>query len=538
MAHHAIMTSSNKSHAGSTAAHIASAFKPNVASLGYALFLAINATAVWGGVFPFLPRSIQTQETMFWFYLAMATTFAAAFFASVFGVYRFPERAKRFMVPLVSVPYVLAWVCLIGAGYMPDASSKLVILGGALLGVGSAGFYMLWQRLFAAESAERGNRDLVVGTAYSSIIYFALHAIPEAVTSLLVPLVFLPLFALAIILTSREINLEQPMFQDIPSEHPDVYRRAVADTWRSALSLGGLGFCTGIMRAVAITGPEVGAAVNMISMGAGLIAAAILLVVWSMRSVKISVLNMYSYAFLAILVAFLLLPVVPFEYVGLFAGLLYAMHSVGILFMMIQCAQVSRDRGINPVFIYGVFGGTMYGMHDIGFITGSVAETAFEAGVIPLSSIALLAVCVLGILYALGRKREGERAAVFSDGNSIELVGRTPLGNDSATLSNADVEAEELDEQTPNAAADAISYTDRIARQVELVKQDYGLSTRESEVTELLARGETVARIAEALFISENTVRMHSKRIYAKLDVHKKQQLRDLVESYDPGAVA
>ena len=38
--------------------------------------------------------------------------------------------------------------------------------------------------------------------------------------------------------------------------------------------------------------------------------------------------------------------------------------------------------------------------------------------------------------------------------------------------------------------------------------------------------------------ISENTVRTHSKRIYAKLDVHKKQQLRDLVESYDPGALS
>ena len=29
--------------------------KPNVTSLGYALFLAINAAGVWGGVFPFLP---------------------------------------------------------------------------------------------------------------------------------------------------------------------------------------------------------------------------------------------------------------------------------------------------------------------------------------------------------------------------------------------------------------------------------------------------------------------------------------------------
>ncbi|MFQ8869257.1 MAG: helix-turn-helix transcriptional regulator, partial [Eggerthella lenta] len=35
--------------------------------------------------------------------------------------------------------------------------------------------------------------------------------------------------------------------------------------------------------------------------------------------------------------------------------------------------------------------------------------------------------------------------------------------------------------------------------------------------------------IAESLFISENTVRSHSKHIYAKLDVHSKQEILDLI---------
>ena len=37
--------------------------KPNVTSLGYALFLAINAAGVWGGVFPFLPLEFQTPAS-------------------------------------------------------------------------------------------------------------------------------------------------------------------------------------------------------------------------------------------------------------------------------------------------------------------------------------------------------------------------------------------------------------------------------------------------------------------------------------------
>ena len=52
--------------------NIARTFKPNTASLGYALFLAINAAGVWGGVFPFLPMNFQTPEVMFWFFLTQA----------------------------------------------------------------------------------------------------------------------------------------------------------------------------------------------------------------------------------------------------------------------------------------------------------------------------------------------------------------------------------------------------------------------------------------------------------------------------------
>jgi DNA-binding CsgD family transcriptional regulator len=58
-----------------------------------------------------------------------------------------------------------------------------------------------------------------------------------------------------------------------------------------------------------------------------------------------------------------------------------------------------------------------------------------------------------------------------------------------------------------------------------------GLTPREREILELLARGRTKAHIAEAFFISENTVRNHVKHIYAKLGVHDRQELIDRVEA-------
>ncbi|WP_304854096.1 helix-turn-helix transcriptional regulator [Adlercreutzia caecimuris] len=57
----------------------------------------------------------------------------------------------------------------------------------------------------------------------------------------------------------------------------------------------------------------------------------------------------------------------------------------------------------------------------------------------------------------------------------------------------------------------------------------HGLSDRETQILKLLARGMTKATIADELYVSENTVRTHVKRIYSKLDVHNRDELLKLL---------
>ena len=52
--------------------HALSAVRPDVASLGYGLFIATNATCMWGGLFPFLPPEIRDGGFMFAFYLVIS----------------------------------------------------------------------------------------------------------------------------------------------------------------------------------------------------------------------------------------------------------------------------------------------------------------------------------------------------------------------------------------------------------------------------------------------------------------------------------
>ena len=543
-----------------------------MASLGYGLFLAINAASVWGGVFPFLPLSFQTPAVMLWFFAAESVAFTATFLASAAGTWFFPAETRRFMVKAVAVPYMGGWCLLIGAMYLPGAAMPLAGIGGALLGVGSAGFYMLWQRLFASQDAREGMGNLIAGTAWAAVLYFALYLIPVAVTAYLIPCVFLPLFGLAAVLKSRTIDLAQPMFEDVPREHGRTYRHVLATIWRPALSLGTLGFCTGIMRSLAIGDPSVGFFVNALSMGAMLVAAVALLAVWATKSLRINVATSYRVFFPVVTTGFLLLPLLGSGYAeGLAAGL-YALWSVAIVLMMIQCAQVSRDGGINPVFIYGVFGGIMYALHDVGFLGGSVLERVAAGGagaaavggaggaggtadaiaaggalggLPPLALVTIAALYLLGIMYFIGQGGF-RRVLADTDVNEIELLAlqRSGKGNradrvqtKSEDATHAAPDSKHATQEAPSSSAptrDGSAFRDRFSKQMAAVREFYGLSAREAEVAELIARGNTVAHIAELLFVSENTVRTHSKRIYVKLDIHKRQELIALVESFEP----
>lgn len=542
--------------------------RPNVASLGYGLFLAINAASVWGGVFPFLPLAFQTTDVMLWFFGAESLAFTATFLASAAGTYFFPAETRHFMVKAVSVPYMGGWCLLIGAMYLPRAAVALAGVGGALLGVGSAGFYMLWQRLFASQDAREGMGNLIAGTAWAAVLYFALYLIPVAVTAYLIPCVFLPLFGLAVVLKSRTIDLDQPMFEDAPREHPRTYRHVLSTIWRAALSLGTLGFCTGVMRSLAIGDPSVGTFVNALSMGAMLVAAVTLLAVWAGKSLRINVATSYRVFFPVVTTAFLLLPLLGAAYAEALAAGLYALWSVAIMLMMIQCAQVSRDGGINPVFIYGVFGGIMYALHDVGFLGGSLLEGIAVSigrggGTTSLVLVTMAALYLLGIMYFIGQG--GFRGALADASvNEIELLalarngqarpgsnagaGTSCLAEPASSPNERDarkpsptpaLEPSPAPAPTPSPASAAPSrggtaFRDRFSKQMAAVREFYGLSAREAEVAELIARGNTVAHIAELLFVSENTVRTHSKRIYVKLDIHKRQELIDLVESFEP----
>lgn len=60
-----------------------------------------------------------------------------------------------------------------------------------------------------------------------------------------------------------------------------------------------------------------------------------------------------------------------------------------------------------------------------------------------------------------------------------------------------------------------------------------GLTPRESELLVMLGRGHGYAYIAEALYISETTVRTHARNIYRKLNISSQEELLALIDHAD-----
>lgn len=72
---------------------------------------------------------------------------------------------------------------------------------------------------------------------------------------------------------------------------------------------------------------------------------------------------------------------------------------------------------------------------------------------------------------------------------------------------------------------------DPVSVPCDTIARTYRLTAREREVLGLIAHGRNMPFMEQELVISRNTLKMHIRHIYTKLDVHSKQEIIDMVEA-------
>lgn len=187
---------------------------------------------------------------------------------------------------------------------------------------------------------------------------------------------------------------------------------------------------------------------------------------------------------------------------------------VEVLFYAIFSRITARGLCL-PSETFGIFRAVV----QLGFLVGSFFGARLVDAVVDVTGPCLLLIraCVVMLpLFINLQKRLGE---LDSDVAIEGGIGE----NTRAKTTASSMEGEEEREL----AMGQLSMDDVTAD----LARKYKLSPREAEVFGFLAKGRSVPYMRDVLVISKSTIETHIKHIYAKCNVHSKQELLDLVEA-------
>lgn len=174
-------------------------------------------------------------------------------------------------------------------------------------------------------------------------------------------------------------------------------------------------------------------------------------------------------------------------------------------------ARYAVQGAATPVQSYGlgwifVHVGDLLGVVVLVFVEAGTTAGAFDLAQVAAVSIALL---VAATMFVLNDERS------FAFGVSVVKSVEDQAGEKAVTQ-----------EATKEFG---VPETDELTLRIRALAQQGSLTPRETEVFDLLARGRSVPYVRDALVISKETAATHAKHVYAKLDVHSRQELIDLV---------
>lgn len=239
-------------------------------------------------------------------------------------------------------------------------------------------------------------------------------------------------------------------------------------------------------------------------------------------------------------------------------GLPVSYLSIGkeALWLVLSClmAFMAFRFGFSSVRAFALGQGVYFLSSTAGWWIGSLIAPSYGDATIRMAVGAIMAFAVVLIVMLLFTERDIKAILLAPVAPLPMVVGARPKFDE--TVSGAQGEGRPLAAQTVSDAASSAEETSDGARREEdlgfesanprgtnpegtnpegaersprnrQLAERYGLSLREIEIMDLFAQGRSANWIADALFISKNTVRSHLRAIYTKLDVHTRQELID-----------
>lgn len=459
-----------------------------LASAGFACFLAMNSFSLWG--FTLLPQTTLGPDALALWSTPLSYGNTISFFAFVLGAYKMPRLFNR--NPLDAATALLALALILLNGYLVLQVSPMLVAAGTCMGVGTTCCFFCWARALFADGPSNAKTEIVLGSVLSAVPFFAFLTLdPSAIVFTLSLLAFLNLTALF-----AHNRLSRQSGEVAPTERKPL-KTILQFSWKAFLCIAMIGFMGPIVATLPNQSLYAMSFMQQTLMvhSENICAAIVLGIAWLGFKQDIGAIKAFTVLFPILTTALLLFPfigadariVVP--YVG---GVAFVVVSMVVT---IESIEVSAKRKTNLTIVYGLNAGLLYLANCIGNIVADLLgeNFLFEETSIMAVMFALLYGCSI-VMFFITRKG-GLKGAKAGSGEGDGIAPSVGI---------------------VDAACQAI-----IAEQ--------GFSERQGEVLTLLAHGYDIPTIAKKLYLSENTVRTHTKKIYATLGIHSKQEIIELV---------
>lgn len=572
---------------------------------GYACHLVMVSLLGWNGMLLFAPSGVDLGVALSSTDMAQAVVYPLAFLLvgalawRTWALHRLwpsdwrsPLLWRRVAIAVLSLTAAVGGALFLGLELWGERAPLVAAVAGVLIGLSTAGLFMLWQLVFSQMETRRAAEAIIGGTFFAGAAFFVVMVASSAVVAVAAFVMCLAasaaslgrflgdssrrrdvrctsgsgvsdgasstdvlLFCSALparsqdasdaVLSTCEHAGERAAAPSLAASAKELLR----DLWQPALCIAALGFASGIAP-LAFFGADTANAFNGMKALARMASAAILWVLWwrlYRRDDRYAL--FYVVTFPVVATGFVLLPFLGFDYQLTFSVVAYLIFSMASMLMMLLCAREAQVRHVSPLAVYGLFAGFVYLLNRLGKVFGSAQGYGLEFGFSQLLMMALLVIYVLSIVL-LSTRFKGARGRARGEDASVDGA-----GEEHRACAGARAEADEAIADVPGSPMDSVAAEGNAVMEAsgsavhgfssagELPWSDsalaacvglanrFELTPREAEVLGYLARGRNVTFISDKLVVSSNTVRAHCKAIYRKLGVHSRQELLSVVES-------
>lgn len=511
-----------------------------LAIVGYGLDIALVSLAGWPGSSSAFSPGPTPNEVSSPFTIAKNLAFCLSFFVWFALAMGGGRRFYRLMCSGVAcwvfsamiMAGSLVGIALLGASSDASAGPWVEALYGLLMGVGLSGNFALWVDLFAARETPVDARGVIGGTLLGGLIYFMLAWLPERAVGAVAALLVAPgtsslLYVCKFRLDRRcEVsvgtleNLEEAgsagadmvacyggmsAFPLEPSARWSNLRKGIFSLLMPCVTIGAIGAAMQIVRVLSVGSGLSETMFGNINSLAFVASAVLIFIMFERTGYHVEMNVFYRVCAPLIGLALIGLPLFGTYYGYVLVFALYTIFSVASMMGISACMQVARHYSIPAVALYSLLFGIIYTMRYLpAFVIGMLgaADGSAWSGVDQPQRLWCTVLCV-ALMFC---------AYVASD----------------RFLRKQDMV--EVYSWESRAASEGMPAVVTLDESVARFGEDHGLTSRETEVLLLLYRGRTTPVIADHLGVSQNTVRFHCKNLYAKLGVHSKQELLELVE--------